>query len=374
MPRPDGEATTLRLQHLSDLVEHFDHVFLRYLEERGAHDLLFCYRGLLLELKREFAFEDALRKLEVLWGSLAPPAEDELELHERPHRDEDMQSPLPSRVGNPYCKVRAIRRRSSASSVHASPAVRVPIEQTVGSDEDYSQGHEPMTTSMTRELGMELDCLNRRVLHHTDRSKDNTVSETTKQVGNGAGLRRDAAPAYVTVAPPRRRSSDLEESASPTRVVRAASSSNQTSEGYASEEGGVSTPSREASTETIDSGAVSSNPLSQTCKATMVPPQATSRGVGKSRLPVSQDLGGGNPFMMFLLPTLLMQYQGGVKRNNVDYNELAMHFYKMVKADSQAEEESSANSVTGRTSCYVLVGRPVASWPVGSTPVSPEMK
>jgi hypothetical protein len=48
-----------------------------------ASDLLFCYRWLLLELKREFAFDDALRMLEVLWASL--PAEcpaEELKLYQ----------------------------------------------------------------------------------------------------------------------------------------------------------------------------------------------------------------------------------------------------------------------------------------------------
>ena len=41
-----------------------------------ADDLLFCYRWLLLEMKREFAFEDALRALEVTWASLPPATAD----------------------------------------------------------------------------------------------------------------------------------------------------------------------------------------------------------------------------------------------------------------------------------------------------------
>lgn len=48
-----------------------------------ADDLLFCYRWLLLELKREFAFDDALHMLEVLWSSLPPdPPEETLPLFE----------------------------------------------------------------------------------------------------------------------------------------------------------------------------------------------------------------------------------------------------------------------------------------------------
>lgn len=48
-----------------------------------ADDLLFCYRWLLLELKREFAFDDALHMLEVLWSSLPPdPPAESLPLYE----------------------------------------------------------------------------------------------------------------------------------------------------------------------------------------------------------------------------------------------------------------------------------------------------
>lgn len=330
----DGVAMTLKFQHLSDLVEHFDPVFFRYLQERGAHDLLFCYRWLLLELKREFAFDDALRMLEVLWSSLPPAApEDELELQEPPHIDEYPEGAMPPRMGgNPYCTVRAIRRQSSAGSVHASPATRVPVEQAAASDEDDdSQGYEPMTTSMTRELSMELDCLNRRLFEDPDQLKDKAAPETTMQVCNGVGPRGDASSALVSVTPARRRSSDSEESASPTRVARAPSSSNQTSEGYVSEEGGTGTSSREASTETLDSGVASSNPLSQICEATAVPSHAASRSASKPRLPPPQDLGGGNPFMMFLCLTLLIQHRDVIMRSNMDYNELAMHFDKMVR-------------------------------------------
>ncbi|GIX95678.1 TBC1 domain family member 25 [Caerostris extrusa] len=53
------------------------------LKTQGADDLLFCYRWLLLELKREFAFDEALSMLEVLWSSIPPsPPEKELSLYE----------------------------------------------------------------------------------------------------------------------------------------------------------------------------------------------------------------------------------------------------------------------------------------------------
>jgi hypothetical protein len=55
---------------LAEAVAFYDPDFWGYLKSISADDLLFCYRWLLLELKREFAFEDALRMLEVLWASL----------------------------------------------------------------------------------------------------------------------------------------------------------------------------------------------------------------------------------------------------------------------------------------------------------------
>ncbi|XP_025069451.1 TBC1 domain family member 25 [Alligator sinensis] len=82
---PDGRALGLKFAHLRLLLRRLDPPFHAYLAARGADDLFFCYRWLLLELKREFAFEDALRVLEVLWSSLPPdPPEKEVELEGPP--------------------------------------------------------------------------------------------------------------------------------------------------------------------------------------------------------------------------------------------------------------------------------------------------
>uniref|UniRef100_UPI003AABF4DC TBC1 domain family member 25 isoform X1 n=1 Tax=Centroberyx gerrardi TaxID=166262 RepID=UPI003AABF4DC len=79
--RPDGQLMSVKFQHLKLLLQYSDPEFYSYLVSRGADDLFFCYRWLLLELKREFAFDDALRMLEVTWSSLPPdPPETEVEL------------------------------------------------------------------------------------------------------------------------------------------------------------------------------------------------------------------------------------------------------------------------------------------------------
>lgn len=79
--RPDGQLMSVKFMHLKLLLQYSDPEFYSYLVSRGADDLFFCYRWLLLELKREFAFDDALRMLEVTWSSLPPdPPETEVEL------------------------------------------------------------------------------------------------------------------------------------------------------------------------------------------------------------------------------------------------------------------------------------------------------
>lgn len=80
----DGIAMTQKFSHLAESLQHYDSEFFVYLKEQQADDLLFCYRWLLLEMKREFAFDEALLMLDVLWSSLPPdPPETELPLFEK---------------------------------------------------------------------------------------------------------------------------------------------------------------------------------------------------------------------------------------------------------------------------------------------------
>lgn len=48
-------------------------------------------------------------------------------------------------------------------------------------------------------------------------------------------------------------------------------------------------------------------------------------------LPPPEEFGGGNPFLMFLCLTLLRQHRDFIMGNQMDYNEMAMHFDKMVR-------------------------------------------
>ncbi|XP_053675975.1 uncharacterized protein LOC128726207 [Anopheles nili] len=150
----DGIAMTLKFSHLSEALQYYDPEFFAYLKHHQADDLLFCYRWLLLEMKREFAFDDALRMLEVLWSSLPPLApKGELALYEKeyepPPPDESIHPPpsqSPSVIlrtprENHYTKVCELRRQSSALSLSSSCCTStIPLNRSGRYDKQGSVG------------------------------------------------------------------------------------------------------------------------------------------------------------------------------------------------------------------------------------------
>lgn len=52
---------------------------------------------------------------------------------------------------------------------------------------------------------------------------------------------------------------------------------------------------------------------------------------GPTLLPPPNEFGGGNPFLMFLCITVLLQHRDHIIGKGMDYNEMAMHFDKMVR-------------------------------------------
>ncbi|KAI8119146.1 TBC1 domain family member 25 [Lucilia cuprina] len=148
----DGIAMTQKFAHLTEALSFYDAEFWEYLKAQQADDLLFCYRWLLLELKREFPFEDALRMLEVQWSSLKYETSvagdrEELKLYEKefvPTTETPVSAavvggiPTPASIGcgngtspispsflmakpreNAYTKVCALRRQSSSASLNS---------------------------------------------------------------------------------------------------------------------------------------------------------------------------------------------------------------------------------------------------------------
>ncbi|XP_050323331.1 uncharacterized protein LOC126755069 [Bactrocera neohumeralis] len=137
----DGIAMTQKFTHLTEALSFYDPEFWEYLKSQQADDLLYCYRWLLLELKREFPFDDALRMLEVQWSALKYETSicNELNLFEKefvpisespaPTSSSSQSSSYGAPISpsyllvksreNPYTKVCALRRQSSSASLNS---------------------------------------------------------------------------------------------------------------------------------------------------------------------------------------------------------------------------------------------------------------
>ncbi len=112
----DGQNMSIMFEHLALLLRHRDPDFYAYLESQGASDMLFTYRWLLLELKREFPLDDALLMLEVMWSSLPPnPPETELELADPGYSLTSLtcspQSPSVASLSKNYLRIKSLCRQ-----------------------------------------------------------------------------------------------------------------------------------------------------------------------------------------------------------------------------------------------------------------------
>lgn len=488
----DGKAMTSNFQQLTELLEHYDTQFFEYLKTQGADDLLFCYRWLLLELKREFAFDDALSMLEVLWSSIPPsPPEKELSLYEELFSENSFhpQSPRIHSRENPYTKVRAIRKQNSASSIRGLMKSNSKETDDVEADKqtdycseptdkqetppgnsyadlpmlsrkdsitevsnDDSQDYLPMTTSMTRELRMELENLNRQLpgsflqrsitidsedldsprspdcfestrdnlkytqhLYNIDQTTEEDAPEswTSDDLSGmdqicrlGSAKKAQKHPEYLNLngsdigedstfccTPDEQFEIDFDvqvkttsnipcngeileneesedkngcachlKSVIPIRLVHSPGIDNrfQRHSSDSSDSLSESCPGRiESDKENLSlsiqsEGKVSKNNVS---KEQLLHEEKSNRKKGsstlqdssdvmassciealeysgkssKTSLPTPYELGGGNPFMLFLCLTLLLQHRDMIMKTRMDYNELAMHFDKMVR-------------------------------------------
>lgn len=87
-------------------------------------------------MKREFALDEAMRMLEVLWASLpaSPPPNGELPLVEIKFPPSSPPPPSPSIKNlreNAYTKVCAIRRQSSSTSICGSARKRILSDEPI---------------------------------------------------------------------------------------------------------------------------------------------------------------------------------------------------------------------------------------------------
>uniref|UniRef100_A0A1A8CUQ2 TBC1 domain family, member 25 n=2 Tax=Nothobranchius kadleci TaxID=1051664 RepID=A0A1A8CUQ2_NOTKA len=399
--RPDGQLMSVKFQHLKLLLQYSDPEFYTYLVSRGADDLFFCYRWLLLELKREFAFDDALRMLEVTWSSLPPdPPETEVELLGPPVEAEQTAfrgGTLENVRRDDEGQKEKQRRRHMLRPSRGEPEVsRILAEEKETRAGDAGRENDAPETAEKSES--QRRCCQRQpsfgeFKYYTARSEDSMDVED-------ADTARDK---------PRRQSTvDSEDdpgeqtplitncpngpSPAPSRSLfpgglpawknghSVSPSSSVSNSGWP----GVSPDSPpdptspasggEASSKTVPKVWTSPVPVLSTAE-TSCPPVKTSPSHGPSRsllsspvlsfggsrlsspgprspsaaantpgslkaettsikpcsLPPPQEFGKGNPFMLFLCLSILLEHRDHIIKNNLDYNEIAMHFDRLVR-------------------------------------------
>ncbi|XP_007507735.1 TBC1 domain family member 25 isoform X2 [Monodelphis domestica] len=318
--RLDGEAMSVKFSHLKLLLQYSDPEFYSYLLSTGADDLFFCYRWLLLELKREFAFEDALRMLEVTWSSLPPdPPEKEVELVGFPASARDGEQPIRQRhmlrptyygldeTGNKVLHPRGDKKEESlALEESEEPASREKPLARQASVEDHRPYQAPALQAAEEvQWGIPSQLLGQLA----------TEEESTR-----AGVLVPLAlPLHMTKsfsAP------SLRPLIPPTSPLAAQSP--------------LSTEPIQAGEESSDKGGSLGKSLSSPCSTTLLPPPPPPipppppAGAVVS-LPPPQEFGRGNPFMLFLCLAILLEHRDHIMKRSMDYNELAMHFDRLVR-------------------------------------------
>ncbi|XP_074644682.1 TBC1 domain family member 25-like [Tubulanus polymorphus] len=434
----DGYAMSIKFQHLTELLQYQDPEFFQYLKEQGADDLLFTYRWLLLELKREFPFDDACFMLEVMWSSLPPdPPDSNIDLVEPRvvlddiiYKTGKVVSPVNGNNGklvrqeSAYQRLRTLRRQATSPCTKSPPTVIIEDSErvvessdacgAVGKKEslklDLRNGSAANTTKFSPDitpleeekfieesqdfLSLE-DSFTSSILAKStsiDRSLEGPVVVTSqspqpklerqealerrdsKREINGFESFTDSSPGGEGIVIPVVSSS----TASSTTYLITDSSSNRSNTSshlhqsesspdlLKSSNNGNNSPPFNNKEISVDSNENISSPSKRKTRPPnlQIPDSnfnksdSPSSGSEKSssldfikvrdpllKLPSPDSFGFGNPFMMFLCLTLLLQHRDHIMRNNMDYNELAMHFDKMVRKHSVYRVLNQAQSL-----------------------------
>nr|XP_057906564.1 TBC1 domain family member 25 isoform X1 [Doryrhamphus excisus] len=478
--RPDGQLMSIKFQHLKLLLQYSDYEFYSYLVSRGADDLFFCYRWLLLELKREFAFDDALRMLEVTWSSLPPdPPETEVELLGPPLQSDKItrfmnkKKPAENRLGQDWEVKEKQRRQHMLRPSREEPDVRsgsnngvskvtmgkahvvspsleesfgdfkyysaqnedcfdvkdvkpqqgliesqstprIPVRQsTTDSEEDpgertplirycnngFSSGSSPPTSVSGPPVwksGAVSHSSSALPSSWSGATPDSPSQTTFGFTTNGREALSRTVPKVITSSAQLLRSTGLNLTTSPTLKTSAASNSHTQNRSFLSSPilpfgRGSSQPISRPSSNNLPSP--SNKPSSATVNMDSSP--KLEAGIKPLSLPPPQEFGKGNPFMLFLCLSILLEHRDHIIKNSLDYNELAMHFDRLVRRhnlsrilqrakalfadylqsevwDSEEGDEVSSDSPTSATAAQYSPPLTISARPIYSPLASPQ--
>lgn len=341
--RPDGQLMSVKFQHLKLLLQYSDPEFYSYLVSRGADDLFFCYRWLLLELKREFVFDDALRMLEITWSSLPPdPPETEVELLGPPLEAENSLNCTNQDVlMEDGCGERQRRRHMLRPSREEPDAhFLTQKDKELSGDSSTREMRKSSFGEFKYYTARNSDCFDMEGVEPSVEqsepksslcSRQSTVDseedpgEKTPLIKNT--LDSAAVTTAGTVATPLSPSKG-----DPPRTV--ASTCNSSSTGAQ-----MSSPSHPRSLLSSPILSFGRGHFSCPSKPNTDSQSSPSAAAGKVEsfcvkpcsLPPPQEFGKGNPFMLFMCLSILLEHRDHIIKNSLDYNELAMHFDRLVR-------------------------------------------
>ncbi|CAG5132877.1 unnamed protein product [Candidula unifasciata] len=343
----EGSAIMMKFHHLSELLNMYDPVLYEYLLQNSAGDMFFCYRWFLLEMKREFPFNDALHVLEVMWATLPHcPPQHEIKLADAGYSCQLLStspgSPTFSQQHNMYTKLLALRRggilhrgtqtanstasviprannnmstyslshcddvrtnRSSISSFDTSPSDRE-VRDTSFPKIDHS-----VTYCVHQKLDniQKIDNIrhvlkNRQLYEHFSTHFRIIDIKATDTSPKAAGLNLITP---KTLSPLASRYLPFRAETDKSEITKNLSDSLISDCQEATEEFGSS-----ETTCSLFTGTPVRDP---------------------SKLPPPQEFGAGNPFLMFLSLTLLLQHREFILSQEMCYEEIAMYFDRLVR-------------------------------------------
>ncbi|CAJ1055218.1 TBC1 domain family member 25 isoform X1 [Xyrichtys novacula] len=493
--RPDGQLMSVKFQHLKLLLQYSDPEFYSYLVSKGADDLFFCYRWLLLELKREFAFDDALRMLEVTWSSLPPdPPETEVELlgppleaeetvscrdkdkmvenclgddkelkekqrrrhmlrpsreepdmnrnniveekeNEKGNEDSDSHSPQASMEksdmqATPFerqtsfgeFKYYTARNEDSFDMEDSEPQQDMVVsksstsiqsrQSTVDSEEDPGErtplmkncenGLSPMSSPPLFPSGLPIWKPGSSVSPTSSASPsswpgaspDSPPKLTSPSASNGRDTFTRTVQKVLTTSAQVLGSTGINSPTTPTLKTSVASPSHTQSRSLLSSpilSFGSRSGSRLSSSNLPSPG----NKTPSTAANTPGSLKGETTSIKPCSLPPPQEFGKGNPFMLFLCLSILLEHRDHIIKNSLDYNELAMHFDRLVRRhnlsrvlqrakalfadylqsevwDSEEGDEVSSDSPTTATAAPQSPSSTVSARPIYSPLASPQ--
>ena len=366
----DGLAMTAKFQHLSLLLQHHDPDFYAYLKQHNAADMFFSYRWLLLELKREFPLDQALTMLEIMWSSLPPdPPEKELLLTDPEYQNAGILfSPTTSSVASQaYVVLRSRMRKPSetitdlqlstdSASATAQVSLRAdevitPCDDMAVDPKEFTEVDDVAAVEILRSKaaliekaleqaidddGIEECCgQSGEELEGKNCEDDKCVYSVEEQpVGDNGSCYTANTDVHITVT--------LENGREINDIIQGIT------------EGCLEQPSSTSAKRPSDiplkpscddlKPGLSEKPFSPTQSKTLTADVNSCEEAMEnlsidyvrvnqklSKLPSPSEFGHGNPFLMFCCLTLLVQQRDHIMANRMDYNDLAMHFDRMVR-------------------------------------------